>query len=260
MKLARVMDENGRIRSAVLQGESALLWDGALWDGVPEECGRAPLSSLRLLAPVLPPNIVCAGLNYKSHAQESGMALPPRPLLFLKATTSLCGPEDGIVLPPAAPDEVDYEAELAVVIGRRACAVSPGDAPRYVLGFTCANDVSARDCQLRLDSQWARGKSFDTFCPLGPCIETQPPALSCEITGRLNGECVQSARLSDLIFPLWELVSYCSHQMTLLPGTVILTGTPSGVGFARTPPRYLRPGDRFEVSISGIGTLSNPVR
>ncbi len=164
------------------------------------------------------------------------------------------------MLPAAAPDEVDYEAELAVVIGRTARNVGKDEALDYVLGYTCGNDVSARDCQLRHDSQWARGKSFDTFCPLGPVIETQLDPENVRVCTRLNGELMQDGCTSDMIFSVRELVSYCSQQMTLLPGTVLMTGTPDGVGFARRPPVYLRPGDRVEVEIEGIGVLQNPVK
>lgn len=216
----------------------------------------------QLLAPVSPPNIFAIGLNYRKHAQETGAALPERPLIFIKATTSLNNPGDAIVLPASAPDEVDYEAEIAIVIGRRAKNVSPAEAKDHVLGYTCANDVSARDCQKRLDKQWARGKSFDSFCPLGPWIVTADEINPDDrpIESRLNGRVMQSSKTSDLIFPCMDLVSYLSRQFTLLPGTVILTGTPEGVGMARTPPVYLREGDRIEVTVGGIGTLMNGVR
>jgi 2-keto-4-pentenoate hydratase/2-oxohepta-3-ene-1,7-dioic acid hydratase in catechol pathway len=189
-------------------------------------------------------------------------SLEAEPLIFLKATTSIIGPEDPIVLPKAAPDEVDYEAELAVVIGVRAREVSPEDALRYVFGFTCANDVSARDCQKRRDKQWARGKSFDTFCPIGPLIvtvdELDPAALA--IRARLNGAIVQDSNTSKMIFSVPQLVSYLSYQFTLLPGTLILTGTPAGVGAGRTPPVFLRAGDEISVEIEGIGSITNLVR
>jgi 2-keto-4-pentenoate hydratase/2-oxohepta-3-ene-1,7-dioic acid hydratase in catechol pathway len=165
-----------------------------------------------------------------------------------------------IELPRIAPDHVDYEAELAVVIGKTARHVSEQDALDYVFGYTCANDVSQRLCQKTLDRQWARGKSFDTFCPLGPWIETgiaDPQTLG--IRSRLNGETMQDSNTGRLIFDVRRLVSYISDAMTLLPGTVILTGTPDGVGDARDPAVYLRDGDTIEIEIDGIGTLSNPV-
>ncbi len=195
-----------------------------------------PLDQVRLLAPVDPPNVLAIGLNYRAHAAESNMALPERPVLFIKANTAVIGPDDEIVLPAMAPDEVDYECELAIIIGRPAHHVSEDEALDYVLGYTCANDVSARDCQIRLDTQWARGKSFDTFAPLGPWIETEMDPDQAGLRTRLNGRVMQDSNTNDLIFSCRQLISYLSHAMTLLPGTVIMTGTPSGVGFARKPP------------------------
>jgi 2-keto-4-pentenoate hydratase/2-oxohepta-3-ene-1,7-dioic acid hydratase in catechol pathway len=217
------------------------------------------LEDVRLLAPVQPPNVPAIGLNYRSHAVESGAEIPQAPVLFLKASTAVIGPEQPIVLPAMAPDEVDYEVELVIVIGTEARNVSEEDALDYVLGYTCGNDVSARDCQLRLDAQWARGKSFDTFAPLGPWIETELEADACTVRCRLNGEVMQEASTADFIFDTRQLVSYLSRCMTLLPGTAIMTGTPSGVGFARKPPVFLRAGDVVEVEVEGIGTLRNPV-
>lgn len=214
----------------------------------------------RFLPPVDPPNIFAIGRNYKGHAEETGATLPERPLIFQKTTTSLIGDGEPIVLPASAPNEVDSEAELAIIIGRTARRVAETAALDYVLGYTCANDVSARDCQ-RMDKQWARAKGFDTFCPLGPWLVTadELDPRNCTICGRLNGQTMQNASTGAMVFSCRQLVSYLSHQFTLLPGTVILTGTPEGVGFARQPPVYLREGDRVEVQIQGIGTLSNPV-
>lgn len=219
------------------------------------------LADVKLLAPVCPPNVLALGLNYRRHATETQMKVPERPLLFLKANTSVTGPEADIILPALAPDEVDYEAELCIVIGKCAKNVSEEDALDYVLGYTCGNDVSARDCQLRLDGQWARGKSFDTFCPLGPWIETEiadPDNLG--IRSRLNGVVMQDSNTSDLIFNCRHLISFLSHNLTLLPGTVIMTGTPEGVGMARKPPVWMKAGDVIEVEIDGLGTLKNTVR
>jgi 2-keto-4-pentenoate hydratase/2-oxohepta-3-ene-1,7-dioic acid hydratase in catechol pathway len=221
--------------------------------------GALAVAQVRLLAPVEPPNILAIGLNYRGHAAETGAETPSAPVLFLKATSAVIGPEESILLPAMAPDEVDYEAELAIVIGRRARNVAEEEALDYVFGYTCANDISARDCQLRLDRQWARGKSFDTFAPLGPWIETDLDPDNCAIRSRLNGELMQSSNTNDLIFGTRQLISYLSRCLTLLPGTVILTGTPAGVGHARRPPRFLRAGDVIEVEIDGIGTLRNPV-
>ncbi len=214
----------------------------------------------RWLPPVEPPNIFAIGRNYRAHVEETGARLPDKPLIFQIATTALLGHEDTIRLPAPAPAEVDFEAELAIVIGRRARRVSVDAALDHVLGYTCANDVSARDCQ-RNDKQWARAKGFDTFCPLGPWLVTadalDPDDL--RVTSRLNGETMQDARTSAMIHSCRALISYLSHQFTLLPGTVILTGTPEGVGFARTPPVFLKPNDRIEIEVEGIGTLMNTV-
>ena len=225
-----------------------------------ERTGRTVArSEVRLLAPVEPPNVLAVGLNYRGHATESGMALPERPLLFIKASTSVIGPEEEIILPKMAPNEVDYEAELCVVIGKTARHVTEAQAPDHILGYTCGNDVSARDCQLKQDGQWARGKSFDTFCPLGPWIETEMDPGNADICSRLNGEVMQSSNTSDLIFNCAQLVSFLSGCMTLRPGTAIMTGTPSGVGFARKPPVFLKAGDVIEIEVAGIGTLTNRV-
>jgi 2-keto-4-pentenoate hydratase/2-oxohepta-3-ene-1,7-dioic acid hydratase in catechol pathway len=204
--------------------------------------------------------IIGIGLNYGGHAKESGQSTPKAPIIFLKASTAVADPGQPIILPRMAPDEVDYEAELVIVIGKEAHNVSEDDALKYVLGFTCGNDVSARDCQLRFDVQWARGKSFDTFAPLGPWIETEIDSSKCSIQSRLNGKIMQSSNTSDLIFNPSQLVSYISKCMTLKPGTVIMTGTPAGVGFARKPPVFLRKGDVVEVEVGSIGTLVNPVQ
>lgn len=185
----------------------------------------------------------------------------PEPLIFLKATTSIIGPDDPIVLPQSAPDEVDFEAELGVIIGQMARNVPESAATDYVLGYTCANDVSARDCQKRRDRQWARGKSFDTFCPIGPVMVPRDAidATHVGIRSILNGQVMQESNTAEMIFSIAKLVSYLSHQFTLRPGTLILTGTPDGVGAARTPPRFLKPGDEIAIEIDGIGRLSNRV-
>jgi 2-keto-4-pentenoate hydratase/2-oxohepta-3-ene-1,7-dioic acid hydratase in catechol pathway len=217
----------------------------------------------RILAPLEPPNILAIGLNYGRHAEETNVKSPEIPVLFIKATTSVIGPDDMILLPSAGPDCVDYEAELAVVIGRRAKNVTREDALGYVMGYTCANDVSARDWQIdKQKKQWARGKSFDTFCPLGPWLITadeipDPNALG--IRAILNGQVMQDSTTANMIFDVQGLISNLSQSMTLLPGTVILTGTPEGVGFTRQPPVFLRHGDTIAVEIKGIGSLSNRV-
>jgi 2-keto-4-pentenoate hydratase/2-oxohepta-3-ene-1,7-dioic acid hydratase in catechol pathway len=260
MKLIRFEDERGQVLLGVPADEQrASVVEGTLFGERRVTDRQAAVR--RLLAPVEPVNIIAIGLNYRRHAAESGASVPEHPLVFAKFTSSVIGPGDPIVLPADAPDEVDYEAELAVVIGRTARKVSEVDALKYVLGYTCANDVSARDCQRHRDRQWTRAKSFDTFCPLGPALlidpAVNPNALA--IRARLNGETVQDSSTGDMIFSVPQLISYLSQHFTLAPGTVILTGTPEGVGFGRTPPRYLRPGDTINIEIDGIGELSNPV-
>ena len=258
MRIARARDGAGRVVDAVDAGDGRwVVAEGEAPAGLKPTDRVVDVRGFE--SPVVPPNVIAVGLNYREHARESGSPLPPAPLVFLKATSAVVGDGHPIVLPREAPDEVDYEAELAVVIGRRAKDVPVERALDSVLGYTCANDVSARDCQRRIDRQWARAKSFDTFCPLGPWIETILDPSDLAIRLHLNGEPMQDSRTSDLIFDVPSLVSYLSRQMTLLPGTVIMTGTPPGVGFARTPPRFLRAGDEVAVEIEGLGRMTNPV-
>lgn len=218
----------------------------------------------QVLSPVFPCNILALGLNYRKHADETKVSYPDIPIVFIKATTSVVGHMSPIILPAAGPDNVDYEAELAVVIGRKVKNVSPSEAMDYVMGYMCANDVSARDWQIeKQKKQWARGKSFDTFCPLGPCLVTRdeiPDPQNLRIRALLNGRIVQDSSTSDMIFDIPAIISDLSRSMTLLPGTVILTGTPEGVGFTRQPPLYLQAGDTVTVTIEKIGQLTNPVR
>jgi 2-keto-4-pentenoate hydratase/2-oxohepta-3-ene-1,7-dioic acid hydratase in catechol pathway len=203
------------------------------------------------------PKIVCVGLNYDEHAGESGMELPKAPLLFGKFANALCGDGDPIVLPEGI-GHVDAEAELAVVIGRTAKNVSEDDAFDFVAGYTCANDVSARDQQFN-DGQWFRGKGHDTFCPVGPQIVELDDPTDIEVVQRLNGEVLQESRTSFLIFKIPHLISYISQGVTLEPGDLILTGTPDGVGVFREPKVTLAPGDVVEVEVEGIGVLRNEV-
>ncbi|MBI2846738.1 MAG: fumarylacetoacetate hydrolase family protein [Chloroflexi bacterium] len=212
--------------------------------------GAYELEKAKLLAPCAPSKIVAVGLNYKSHAQETGMALPSYPLIFLKPSTAVIGPEDKILYPEAS-QRVDYEGELGVVIGKKASRVPKEKAKDYILGYTCFNDVTARDLQKK-DGQWSRAKGFDTFAGIGPCIETELEPDNLKLETRLNGELRQSSRTSDLVFSVGELVEYISGIMTLLPGDVISTGTPSGIG-------PMKPGDVVQVKIEGIGTLRNHV-
>ncbi len=223
-----------------------------------------PARVAKLLAPVAPPAILCIGLNYRRHAAESGQAVPDYPVLFLKAGNALQHPGDPIRIPAFLPSsEVDYEGELAVVIGRPCKNATPGNALDFVLGYTCGNDVSARDWQRQKGgSQWCRGKSFDTFAPLGPCLVTAdeiPDPQALRLRTLVSGEVMQDWHTGDMIFDVAALISFLSGSTTLFPGTVILTGTPHGVGMARTPPRWLRPGDTVTVEIERIGALTNPV-
>jgi 2-keto-4-pentenoate hydratase/2-oxohepta-3-ene-1,7-dioic acid hydratase in catechol pathway len=218
----------------------------------------------RVLAPLVPVAVLCVGLNYRKHAEETGARIPEYPVLFMKSPATVQHPGAPIELPRhLRSDQVDYEGELAVVIGKPCKNISRERAMECVLGFTCANDVSARDWQKgRGGSQWCRGKGFDTFCPLGPWItlkEAVPDPQALILRTRVNGEVVQEASTADMIFDIPALIEFLSGSTTLLPGTVILTGTPSGVGMARKPPRWLQPGDTVSVEISGIGTLENPV-
>jgi 2-keto-4-pentenoate hydratase/2-oxohepta-3-ene-1,7-dioic acid hydratase in catechol pathway len=206
-----------------------------------------------------PGKIVCVGLNYRDHAQEQGVELPEAPLLFAKFTTSLIGPGDAIVIPPAV-TKCDYEAELGVVLGATVKQVSKENALEAVAGYLAANDVSARDLQFG-DGQWTRGKSPDTFCPVGPLVPASevPDPHALPIRAILNGEVVQESTTANLVFGVDEVISYASQTATLEAGDLILTGTPAGVGIFRKPPRLLQPGDEITIEIDGVGSLTNPV-
>jgi 2-keto-4-pentenoate hydratase/2-oxohepta-3-ene-1,7-dioic acid hydratase in catechol pathway len=211
---------------------------------------EVPLDDVRLLAPVLPSKLVCVGKNYAAHAAEFGMKVPDEPLLFLKPSTAVIGPNDPISLLPIS-NRVDYEGELAVVIGRLARDVRAEDSYRYILGYTCANDVTLRDLQ-KTDDQWTRAKGFDGSCPLGPWIETDVDPNDVFVETRLNGDVVQRASSSEMVFGVATLIEYITTFMTLLPGDVLLTGTPEGVG-------KLTAGDLVEVEVDGVGSLRNEV-
>jgi 2-keto-4-pentenoate hydratase/2-oxohepta-3-ene-1,7-dioic acid hydratase in catechol pathway len=219
----------------------------------------------RLLPPLQPSMIWCIGQNYRRHAAETGSVLPELPVVFAKGPNTVQAPNEPILIPThMVSTEVDYECELAVVIGRSCRNVSRGQALDYVLGYTCANDVSARDWQLkRGGGQWCRGKTFDTFAPLGPCLATKDSIADpnrLRIKTVLNGQIMQDWTTEDMIFDVPTLIEFLSGSTTLLPGTVILTGTPHGVGMAQKPPRWLRDGDEISIVIEKIGTLTNPVR
>ena len=259
----RFKDAAGTVCFGRVEGEEVQLLDGCIFADTLRETGKTVrLASINTyLTPVPIPNVLAIGANYVDHCRECDAEPPTNPLVFIKTTNALAAHGDAIQLPRLYPNAVDYEAELAVIIGKTASYVSEEDAMDYVLGFSCANDVSARDVQLKIDSQWARGKSFDTFAPVGPFLVTgitNPEELHVKMF--LNGKLMQDQPVSDMIFSIRRIISHLSNGITLMPGTVILTGTPSGVGMAQEPPRYLRPGDVTEVVIDEIGTLRNTVK
>jgi len=224
---------------------------------------RYPLAEVSLRAPVRPGKIIAIGRNYAEHAKETGNEPPPRPLIFAKFPSSVIGPGEAITWSESITKEVDWEVELAVIIGRRARHVSEEDALKHVFGYTIANDVSARDLQLRTDGQWTRGKSLDTFCPLGPVIVTRdeiedPQNLS--LSTKVNDEVMQEGNTKDMIFNVAYLIHYLSKHFTLEPADIILTGTPPGVGEGRDPKVYLKDGDIVTCTIDGIGELTNPCK
>ena len=240
----------GKTRYGALEGAVVVEYSGTPWSLFRRGRRRYPQKHSVLLAPVVPSKIVAVGLNYRDHAKEMGRPLPDEPRIFLKPPTAVVGPDDPIVY-PACSTRVDHEAELAVVIKRRCRNVPPERAREFVLGYTCLNDVTARDLQER-DGGPTRAKAFDTFCPLGPCIATDIDPNAVTVEALVNGEIRQASSTRELIFPVEEIVARVSQVMTLLPGDVIATGTPPGVG-------PLRPGDRVEIRIEGIGSLTNTV-
>ena len=253
MRIAR-FSHNDAIKFGIVDGSDLVVLDGdPMFAGYDTTGERVPLTDVALLAPVIPRSkVVCVGRNYRDHAAEMGNDVPAAPMLFFKPNTSVIGPGDAIVLPKQSAF-VSYEGELAAVIGRIAKNVKATDALDYVFGYTIANDLTARDWQ-KSDGQWARAKGFDTFCPLGPAIETEfdvdGPAV---ITTRLDGEVRQQGPISDMIFSLAEVIEFASAAFTLLPGDVILTGTPAGVG-------QIVAGQTVEVEITGLGILRNGAR
>lgn len=285
MRLVTYRDAQG-VHVGALRGESVVALDGvaanmlALIDagaaGLDEaraalERGDAgaPLGAVQLLAPIPRPrqNVICLGMNYRAHAIESALGrgrepkLPEHPVFFTKAATTVCGPDDDIPLDERVTQQLDYEVELALIIGRAGKNIAAADALSHVFGYTILNDITARDLQ-DLHQQFFKGKSLDRSCPLGPCIVTAdelPDAGALGIRLRLNGETRQDSSTSDLIFDIPTTIAILSAGMTLEPGTIISTGTPSGVGLGRTPPSYMRPGDRIEAEIDRIGVLRNRV-
>jgi 2-keto-4-pentenoate hydratase/2-oxohepta-3-ene-1,7-dioic acid hydratase in catechol pathway len=264
MKIYRLRDRAHNIRMATSD-------DGHNFFGLNGDisCGEVKITNERvevaeLLAPLEPKTIYGIGLNYRKHAEETGAKIPGHPIVFLKSPTAVQDPEKPIVLPrKLRSDEVDFEAELGVIIGYRCKNVSRDDALKYVLGYTIGNDVSARDWQKTWGgSQWCRGKTFDTFCPLGPAFVTAdsiPDPNNLAISTRVNGVTMQQSNTRDMIFSVAEIIEFLSGSTTIETGTLILTGTPEGVGMGRKPPLYLKAGDVVEIEIEGIGTLRNPV-
>lgn len=263
MKVIRYLDPEGRTRLGSLEPDgSASEIEGDLFGAFRPTPTRASVK--KILAPVAPVAILCIGLNYRKHAEEAKAPIPEHPVLFMKAVSAIQNPSDPVLLPRRLrSDEVDFEGELAVLIGKRCKNVGREAALDYVLGYTCANDVSARDWQRNGGGgQWCRGKTFDTFAPMGPCLALRdeiPDPAELRLRTVLNGQVMQESGTSDMIFDVPTIISFLSASTTLLPGTVILTGTPHGVGFSRKPPVWLRAGDTVTVEIDKIGSLTNPV-
>ena len=250
MKLVRFLAK-GKPAWGIVNGDELAELDGDFFTPFKTLKAGHVFSQVKLLPPCNPSKVVAVGLNYRDHARELGLAVPEEPVIFLKPATTIIGPGESVVVPRTS-SRVDYEAELGVVVKDRTRDIGPEEAPDHILGYTCANDVTARDLQKK-DGQWTRAKSFDTFCPVGPWIETDLDPGDLLIQSYLNGERRQSSRTSQLIFSVHELVSFISGVMTLEPGDLIITGTPAGIG-------PMKPGDEIEVRIEGIGSLKNIVR
>jgi 2-keto-4-pentenoate hydratase/2-oxohepta-3-ene-1,7-dioic acid hydratase in catechol pathway len=250
MKIVRVRLSGDEIAYGAVEPEGIRVHQGTPFVAWEPTEAVVPFDRAHLLAPVFPTKVVGVGRNYADHAAERGVEVPAEPVIFLKPATSVIGPGAPVVLPPEA-KEVHHEAELAVVVGRVAHRVAAEDAGGFILGYTAANDVSARDLQ-KQDGQWGRAKGFDTFCPMGPAIETELDPTGLSISCTVNGEIRQEASTADMVFGVAELFAFISRVMTLLPGDVILTGTPAGTA-------AVRPGDLMEVHVERIGALRNPV-
>ncbi|MGI9048828.1 MAG: fumarylacetoacetate hydrolase family protein [Rubrobacteraceae bacterium] len=269
MKLVTYSTDGGDARVGAIEGEEIRpLGHESMLDFI-ERGGNAepgedvvPLSEAHIHAPIESPGkVIAIGLNYEDHAAETGADIPEKPIVFAKYPNTIIGPGDPIRIPPIT-EKVDYEAELAVVIGKAARNVSEDEAMDHVFGYTNANDVSSRDLQFSEGGQWTRSKSLDTFCPIGPYIATRdevPDPQNLSVKAVLNGETVQDGTTSKMIFPVSELVSFLSKGMTLEPGDIIITGTPPGVGMARDPQLFMKDGDEVSIEIEGLGTLTNPV-
>lgn len=265
MKIIKfISDDNGTYLGCEYNGRDARILEGDLFGTLVETKDRKPV--VDILPPLAPRAIFCIGLNYRAHAEETNMDLPKYPVVFMKNPFAAIGHMADIVIPECCSrkPQVDWEAELAVIIKEPIKDADPDKALNKVLGYTCANDISARRWQKHAGGgQWVKGKSFDTFCPIGPAIATpdevgDPDNL--DIACVINGQTMQQSNTSDMIFSVGQIIAYLSQSLTLMPGTLILTGTPSGVGFTRNPPVYLKPGDRLETRIEKIGVLENKVR
>jgi 2-keto-4-pentenoate hydratase/2-oxohepta-3-ene-1,7-dioic acid hydratase in catechol pathway len=278
MKIVTFRQEPGPVCLGVLSGDEVVTITGAVdletallsGGGVDALAGsargaRLPLAGAALLAPLSRPSkVICVGRNYREHANETGSEVPSEPIFFAKFPSAITGPTDPIVIPAAAPRRVDYEAELVVVIGRAGHDIAEASAIDHVAGFMAGNDVTARDWQLKKNGgQWLLGKIFDTFLPLGPALVTRDEVESLDavrVRCRVDGDEVQNDVVASMIFSIPELIAYISRVVTLLPGDLLLTGTPAGVGMSQSPPRWLQPGQVVETIIEGIGVLTNPVR
>jgi 2-keto-4-pentenoate hydratase/2-oxohepta-3-ene-1,7-dioic acid hydratase in catechol pathway len=267
MRWVRFRDQGGVERVGTVEGDrvqpvrATTLQEVMAGRGLEAAGTSVPIGAVRTVAPLRPGKIVCVGLNYMDHCREQHIEPPDRPTLFAKFPTSVIGPGDPVRWPADFTQHVDYEAELAVVIGRTASRVSEPGALEVVFGYTAANDVTARDVQ-KGDRQWIRGKAADTFCPLGPVVVTAdelPDPQQLPVRCRINGETRQDSNTREMIFPVRALLAFITRAITLEPGDVLLTGTPDGVGQYRTPKVFLQPGDRMEVEIGGIGVLANPI-
>jgi len=264
MRIVRFEDQQGQVQLGLDKGDNkAQLLEGELFGSLSPTDQVCDIR--KRLAPLQPANIFCIGLNYREHAKESGSQLPGNPIVFMKPTSALNNPGDPIRLPKSVMDgpETDYECELAVVIGTAARDVSESDALNYVFGYTAANDVSARRWQKQGGGgQWIRGKGFDTFCPLGPVLVTADEIPDPQVLGistTINGNVMQQSNTADMIFSVAQLIEFISRDTTLLPGTVILTGTPQGVGYVRRPQVLLTAGDEVTIELDKVGKLTNPV-
>jgi len=251
MKLYRFI-HNGEIYYGALDGVELAYLTGDIFGDFDATDKLVKLDEVKVLAPTAPSKVVALGLNYRDHAKEMGLPIPEEPIVFMKPATAVIGPDDDIIYPAGGiTTRVDYEAELGIVIGKKAKDVKAQAAADYILGYTCVNDVTARDLQAR-DGQWTRAKSFDTFCPIGPCIETELDTADLKVRAVLNGKTVQESSTRELIFNVPKIVELISQVMTLLPGDIIATGTPPGIG-------PMDPGDVITISVEGVGSLTNHI-